>query len=82
MSSKKSPDAPAKPKNGFSRRGFIRGVGIGSGALGSGLLQSTAVAAPAEVAKLVGPGGELVAVLGARHGTWTILRVFAPTAGP
>jgi xanthine dehydrogenase YagT iron-sulfur-binding subunit len=53
VSSKKNPDAPIKPKNGFSRRGFIRGVGISSGALGSGLLQSTATAAPAGTA---GPG--------------------------
>jgi xanthine dehydrogenase YagT iron-sulfur-binding subunit len=46
VSSKKDPDAPKKPTNGFSRRGFIRGVGIGSGALGTGLL----VAPPAEAA--------------------------------
>jgi len=46
VSSKKDPDAPKKPTNGFSRRGFIRGVGIGSGALGSGLL----VAPPVEAA--------------------------------
>ena len=58
MSSKKYPDAPEKPKSGFSRRGFIRGVGIGSGALsGVGLLvetpaeavPSTGVAGPGEV---------------------------------
>ena len=47
MSSKKDPDAPGKPKNGFSRRGFIRGVGISTGALGSGLLETAALAAPA-----------------------------------
>ena len=44
MSSKKDPDAPGKPKNGFSRRGFIRGVGISTGALGSGLLETAALA--------------------------------------
>lgn len=54
MSSKKDPDAPAKPRNGFSRRGFIRGVGIGSGALGSGLLQTASNAAPA--GNVAGPG--------------------------
>ena len=56
MSSKKYPDAPEKPKSGFSRRGFIRGVGIGSGALGTvGLLVETpAEAAPA--AGVTGPG--------------------------
>ena len=56
MSSKKDPDAPKKPTNGFSRRGFIRGVGIGSGALGTvGLLVETpAEAAPA--AGVAGPG--------------------------
>jgi xanthine dehydrogenase YagT iron-sulfur-binding subunit len=55
VSSKKDRNAPSKPRNGFSRRGFIRGVGIGTGALGSGLLvESAAVAAPA--ASTVGPG--------------------------
>ncbi len=54
MSSKKHPELPAKPKAGFSRRGFMRGVGIGGGALGTGLLeQEPAVAAAANV---VGPG--------------------------
>ena len=51
MSSKKDP----KPKNAVSRRGFIRGVGIGSGALGTGLLEREAIAAPA-AANVVGPG--------------------------
>ena len=54
MSSKKDPDAPGKPKNGFSRRGFIRGVGISTGALGSGLLETAAVAEPA--GGTAGPG--------------------------
>ena len=53
MSSKKDPELPARTKSGFSRRGFIRGVGIGSGALTTGLLQKEAAAAPAAV---VGPG--------------------------
>jgi xanthine dehydrogenase YagT iron-sulfur-binding subunit len=54
VSSKKDPDAPGKPKNGFSRRGFIRGVGISTGALGSGLLETAALAAPA--GDMAGPG--------------------------
>jgi xanthine dehydrogenase YagT iron-sulfur-binding subunit len=56
VSSKKYPAAPEKPKSGFSRRGFIRGVGIGSGALGTvGLLvEAPAEAAPA--AGVTGPG--------------------------
>ena len=53
MSSKKFPEAHGKPKNGFSRRGFIRGVGISSGALGSGLLVET----PAESAPAAGVSG-------------------------
>jgi xanthine dehydrogenase YagT iron-sulfur-binding subunit len=54
VSSKKDPDAPGKPKNGFSRRGFIRGVGISTGALGSGLLETAALAEP--VGGMAGPG--------------------------
>ena len=53
MSSKKDPELPVRPKSGFSRRGFMRGVGIGSGALGTGLLETEATAAaPATL----GPG--------------------------
>ena len=55
VSSRKDPEPPAKPKAGFSRRGFIRGVGLGSGAVGTGLLEREAVAAPAP-ANVVGPG--------------------------
>ena len=55
MSSRKNPEPPAKPKAGFSRRGFIRGVGLGSGAVGTGLLEREAVAAPAP-ANVAGPG--------------------------
>ena len=47
MSSRKEPETPAKPKSVFSRRGFIHGVGLGSGALGAGLLEKEAAAAPA-----------------------------------
>ena len=54
MSAKKDPDAPGKPQAGFSRRGFMRGVGIGTGALGTGLLERTGKAAPA--ANVAGPG--------------------------
>ena len=55
MSSRKNPEPPAKPEAGFSRRGFIRGVGLGSGAVGTGLLETEAVAAPAP-ANVAGPG--------------------------
>ena len=55
MSSRKDSELPAQPKSGFSRRGFIRGVGISSGALGTGLLEQEAVAAPAP-ANVTGPG--------------------------
>jgi len=54
VSSKNDPGAPKKPRNGFSRRGFIRGVGISTGALGSGLLETAAHAAPA--GNVAGPG--------------------------
>jgi len=54
VSSKKHPEAPAKPTSRFSRRGFIQGVGIGGGSLGTGLLEKTAEAAPA--ANVSGPG--------------------------
>jgi xanthine dehydrogenase YagT iron-sulfur-binding subunit len=47
VSSKKDPELPAKPTTGFSRRGFLGGVGIGGGALGTGLLENEATAAPA-----------------------------------
>lgn len=53
MSSRKDPELPAEPKSGFSRRGFIQRVGIGSGALGTGLLEQEAPAAPANT---MGPG--------------------------
>lgn len=52
MSSKKHPEPPGKPHSGFSRRGFIQGVGIGGGTLGTGLLEGQAQAAPA----MSGPG--------------------------
>ncbi len=55
MSSKKDSELPAKPKTGFSRRGFIGGVGLGSGALGTGLLETEATAAPAPAVSGPGP---------------------------
>jgi xanthine dehydrogenase YagT iron-sulfur-binding subunit len=54
VSSKKDSELPVKPKSGFSRRGFLGGVGITGGALGTGLLEQEAVAAPP--ANVVGPG--------------------------
>jgi xanthine dehydrogenase YagT iron-sulfur-binding subunit len=53
--SKKDPDRSRQAKGNFSRRGFIRGVGIGGGALGTGLLENAAEAAPA-TAGSAGPG--------------------------
>jgi len=55
VSSRKDPESPVKRKTGFSRRGFISGVGLGSGAVGTGLLERDAVAAPAP-ANVSGPG--------------------------
>lgn len=54
MSSRKEPELEATTRAGVSRRGFIRGVGLGSGALGAGVLETDAAEAPA--AKVVGPG--------------------------
>ena len=54
MSSIKDPDQPKKPA-GFSRRGFIRGVGLSGGALTTGVLETEAVAAP-PAASVSGPG--------------------------
>ena len=53
MSSKKETELPARPKSSFSRRGFLGGIGVSGGVLGTGLLeQETAQAATANV---VGP---------------------------
>lgn len=54
MSSRKEPELPSQPKSGFSRRGFIGGIGIGTGAVGTGLLENEAIAAPP--ANVKGPG--------------------------
>jgi xanthine dehydrogenase YagT iron-sulfur-binding subunit len=54
VSSQKDSQPAGKPRRGFSRRGFLGGVGLSGGALGSGLLERDArAAAPAKVA---GPG--------------------------
>jgi len=50
VSSTKDP----KTKNAVSRRGFLGGMGIGTGAVGAGLLESEAIASPA--VPTVGPG--------------------------
>lgn len=55
MSSKKDPDNQ-RPKSGFSRRGFIRGIGIGGGAIGSGILETEAQAQSQTAGKVMGPG--------------------------
>jgi xanthine dehydrogenase YagT iron-sulfur-binding subunit len=52
---KKDPEVPKKPKNGFSRRGFMKGVGIGGGAIGTGILEQEAPAAET-AGQFVGPG--------------------------
>ncbi|MGC9970162.1 MAG: (2Fe-2S)-binding protein [Bryobacteraceae bacterium] len=55
MSRKKEPEEQATTRAGFSRRGFIRGVGLGSGALGVGVLEGEA-AAQAPGGRVAGPG--------------------------
>ncbi|MEX2301266.1 MAG: (2Fe-2S)-binding protein [Bryobacterales bacterium] len=57
MSSKKTPERQENPNehgSGFSRRTFLQGVGVGSGAVGSAVLTPQATAAPPSEA--VGPG--------------------------
>jgi xanthine dehydrogenase YagT iron-sulfur-binding subunit len=55
---KKDPEVPKKPKGSVSRRGFIRGVGIG-GAIGTGILEKEAPAAET-AGQFVGPGAVAV----------------------
>jgi len=55
MSLRKDPEMEPKPRKGYSRRGFMQGVGL-SGAVGAGLLESEAQAQPAGGATPVGPG--------------------------
>jgi xanthine dehydrogenase YagT iron-sulfur-binding subunit len=54
VSSKKD-EQLKRPASGFSRRGFIRGVGLGSGAIGAVLTETEAEAAPPQ-AGVSGPG--------------------------
>jgi len=50
-------DEKTHPKGGFSRRGFFRGVGVTSGALGSALItEEEAQAAQGAGSKAAGPG--------------------------
>ena len=51
----KDPEIQKRPRKGVSRRGFIRGVGIG-GAVGSGILEERAQAEPQAGGSAVGPG--------------------------
>jgi xanthine dehydrogenase YagT iron-sulfur-binding subunit len=46
VSSKKDPELEQQPKTRFSRRGFLGGMGVGTGALSTGLLEREAQAAP------------------------------------
>jgi xanthine dehydrogenase YagT iron-sulfur-binding subunit len=55
VSSKQDPENSKKSRNGVSRRGFIRDVGLGTGALGGTVLEPQAAAA-APPAKMLGPG--------------------------
>lgn len=52
--SKLEPDKSKKRKSNFSRRGFLQGVGITSGALTTGILETQAEAQTG--AKIAGPG--------------------------
>jgi xanthine dehydrogenase YagT iron-sulfur-binding subunit len=54
VSSKQDPEKRKKPKSNFSRRGFLQGVGITSGALTTGILETQAEAQTG--AKIEGPG--------------------------
>ena len=54
MSLKQEPEKPKKRKPNFSRRGFLQGVGITSGVLTTGILESEADAQTS--AKVQGPG--------------------------
>jgi len=55
VSSKKNSGLAQPAKTRFSRRGFLGGMGVGTGALGTGLLEHEAEAAPAP-ANVSGPG--------------------------
>jgi xanthine dehydrogenase YagT iron-sulfur-binding subunit len=48
-------ETPRKSKSAFSRRGFISGVSIGGGALGTGILENQANAEPQSASSLAGP---------------------------
>jgi xanthine dehydrogenase YagT iron-sulfur-binding subunit len=52
----KSTESPGKPKARVSRRGFIRGVGVGGSALGTGVLEQELFAKPPAAGKILGPG--------------------------
>ena len=56
MNHDKDPENPKQPGGGFSRRGFMRGAGIGGGVLGSGVLEEQAQAQTAGGTRPVGPG--------------------------
>ncbi|MGH9721009.1 MAG: (2Fe-2S)-binding protein [Bryobacteraceae bacterium] len=67
MSSKKDPDVARKPKTRLSRRGFLGGVGIGSGALGTGILSTEALAEPQGAATGPGPVPVTLKINGKTH---------------
>jgi xanthine dehydrogenase YagT iron-sulfur-binding subunit len=56
VSSKKYPEVPKKPRSNVSRRVFIRGMGLGGGALGTAALDVTKAADQPMGKKVLGPG--------------------------
>lgn len=56
MGSENDKDKPRSAMSAFSRRGFMKGVGVGGSALGSGLLEAPAEAAQQAGGKVAGPG--------------------------
>lgn len=62
MSAKNGSEVPGKPKNGVSRRGFLRRAGVGGSVLSAGILDKKALAAPATAGRVAGPGAVPVAL--------------------
>jgi len=56
VSSRKDPEIPKKTSSNVSRRGFIRGVGLGGATLGTMTLEEGAQAGQEAAGRLLGPG--------------------------
>lgn len=56
MSSPQDKDRDKKAKSALSRRGFLQGVGVGSGALTAGILATPEAQAATSSANVIGPG--------------------------